>query len=44
MNNNVGKETAPAASRDGIGPEWVLEQHWNQQEINAQIMQGLRAV
>src|SRR6266536_3242540 len=43
MSSSVG-EGAPEASTSGIGPEWVLEQHWNQQEINAQIMRGLRAV
>ena len=44
MMSGSANEGAPEASTGGIGPEWVLEQHRNQQEINAQIMQSLRAV
>ena len=44
MISGSANEGAPGAPTGGIGPEWVLEQHRNQQEINAQIMQSLRAV
>ncbi len=44
MSSSANEEAGPSDSTGGIGPEWVLEQHRNQQEINAQIMQGLRAV
>ena len=43
MSSSAGKG-APEASTGGLGPEWVLQQHRNQQEVNAQIMQSLRAV
>ena len=44
MSSNTNAREARADPSDSIGPEWVLEQHQNQQEINARIMQSLRAL
>ncbi len=44
ISSSTNEGTGPTGSTGGIGPEWVLEQHWNQQEINAQVIRGLRTV
>ena len=44
ISNSTNKEATPTNSTSTIRPKWGLEQHQNQQEVNTQIMQSLRAV
>ena len=44
--SNPTEAPTPTNNRQAtnISPDWVLEQHRNQQELNAQIMEALRAI
>jgi hypothetical protein len=41
---NTGNGPSPAQLGGGISEEWLLQQHRQQQEINARLMQGIAAI